>query len=77
MDVFDTEPYSGLVPRRWLRVAACAELLAITFATPAREWWFDQAERHLHHEMQPLIDRLIQQTEPSAPSSSHPLPAAD
>lgn len=69
MDVFDSEPYLGLVPRRWLRLPAWVALLAIVFVPGLSEWSYDQAVQHVRHQVQPLIERLIEQTAPSAPGA--------
>lgn len=70
MDLFDGEPYLGLAPRRWLRPFGYAALIVLAMYSPARLWLIDQAERHVHHEVQPMIDRLVEQSRPAENSRS-------
>ena len=75
MDMFDGEPYLALVPRRWVRPFALAAFLAIALLPSVREWWFDQAERHVLHEMQPLLDDLRYQSEPTTQNDPETSPS--
>lgn len=71
MDLFDGEPYLPLLPRRLVRVAALGLLIALAFIPPVRQWWIDQAVKHATHEIQPLINDLLRQSQPS-PSDRGP-----
>lgn len=75
MDLFDGEPYLSLLPRRIVKVAAFALLIALALIPPVRQWWVDQAVKHATHEIQPLINDLLRQTEPSPPDRAPSNPA--
>jgi hypothetical protein len=83
MDLFDGEPYLGLMPRRLARKLGIVALVTIAVYSPARLWLINQAEHHVAHEIQPMIDRLTAQTSPASPvdprpgstrSNHHPMP---
>lgn len=60
MDVCDSEPFLGLFPRSWLRVIGYGALVALMLSPSARVWLVNQAEQHVLHEVQPMIDGLVQ-----------------
>lgn len=66
MDAYDSEPFLDLLPRRWLRLLGYAALAALIASPAARLWLVDQAESHVLHEVQPMIDNLVQQVEPAS-----------
>jgi hypothetical protein len=73
MDVFDGEPYLGLIPRGLVRALGWAAVLALAFVPQVRQWWIDQAEQHVLHEMQPLINELVKPAT-AAPEGPTPSP---
>jgi hypothetical protein len=77
VDIFDGEPYAGLMPRWLRRCVGWALLISIAFIPPARNWLFHQAQQHVIHEIQPLIDNLLELPATGGPpdtsrSSTHP-----
>jgi hypothetical protein len=70
MDVFDGEPYANLMPRRLMRFMEWALLISLAFNPAARDWIMGQAEQHVIHEMQPLLDNLVDLPEPSTPAGT-------
>ena len=75
VDVFDGEPYFGLLPRRWVRPFGYAVLIAVAVYSPARLSLIDQAERHVVHEVQPMLDRLVEQSSAVPPRDPSPAPS--
>ena len=70
MDVFDGEPYTELMPRWLRRSIGWALLLSLAFIPAARDWIVGQAQQHVVHEMQPLLDNLVELSEPSTPAGT-------
>lgn len=64
MDVYDSEPYFGMLPKKWVRAFGYAALAALLVSPSARQWMVDQAEHHVLHEVRPMIDGLVEQVEP-------------
>lgn len=69
MDVFDSEPYLGLVPKRVLQPLALVALIAIAYCSPARAWFIEQATIHARHEIQPIVDDMLRPHTPVPPSA--------
>lgn len=74
MNIFDAEPYLGLLPRGIQRILGLALVLCLAFVTPARDWFIGQAQQHVLHQIQPMLDNLIPTPDPSTPSA--PIPPA-
>jgi hypothetical protein len=62
VDIFDSDPYVGLMPKRWRQIAGLIALVALMTLQPVRQWFVSQAEAHATHEIQPIINGLIQKT---------------
>lgn len=60
MDVFDGEPYAELMPRWLRRSVGWALLLSLAFLPAARDWLIAQAQQHVVHEIQPVLDNLVE-----------------
>jgi hypothetical protein len=58
MDAFDLTDYTDLVPRRVLKVAALAFLVALAAFPPARGWYVHQAMVHGKHVADDIVQRL-------------------
>jgi hypothetical protein len=66
MDILDSEPYLQFAPKRVMQVVGFA-VLAVSAS--ARAWVIDHADRHVRHEIQPMIDQIIKSTmTPAKPS---------
>lgn len=82
MDIFDTEPYLGLLPRGAKRFAALLVLSALMLIPASRIWFLDQAQKHEQHIVMPIIQRyldsLTRTTTSPSPQPAHHLdrPAA-
>ena len=74
MDAFEGEPFLDLVPRRLVKSLSIAAIATLALFAPARVWFVDQAQRHVLHEIQPMIDHLIMQAQPVTPKASDTRP---
>ncbi len=72
MDVFDGEPYLGLLPRWVTRTAAWAVIVSIAFVPAARDWILGQATRHVMHQIQPVLEDLVPIGQPPKPAPMAP-----
>ena len=70
MDVFDGEPYVALMPRWLVRWIGWALLISIAGIPAARAWIIDQAQQHVLHEIQPLLDGLAELPESGTPEDA-------
>lgn len=68
MDLLDSEPYLRLLPRRLASALGIAAIVVLAVHSPSRLWLIEQAEHHVAHRVQPMIDGLINQSSPSPPA---------
>jgi hypothetical protein len=50
------------MPKRWRRLAGLTALVALMPLQPVRQWFVSRAHQHAAHEVQPIINSLIQKT---------------
>lgn len=72
MDIFDSDPYMGLMPKRWRQIAGMTALVALMILQPVRQWFVSQAEEHAAHEIQPIVNGQIQKTAKQEPQGHTP-----
>lgn len=72
MDVYDSEPFLGLFPKKWLRVVAYGAFVTLMFFSSARVWLVNQAEQHVLHEVQPIIDELVRNSSSQTTTGAEP-----
>ena len=72
MNIFDAEPYAGLLPRWIQRILGLTLIFCLAFVTPARDWIINQAQQHVLHQIQPMLDNLMPTPDPSTPSVPAP-----
>jgi hypothetical protein len=59
MDAFDAEPWLDLLPRRIQRGLARILIAVLVIVPAATPWLIAQAQTHIEHEIQPLVEKLI------------------
>jgi hypothetical protein len=72
VNIFDADPFVGLLPQWVQRILGLTLVFCLAFVTPARDWFINQAQQHVLHQIQPMLDNLMPPPDSSSPSVPPP-----